>query len=185
MENGNMRHYDEKERTVDFTDDVVGDWHQNVTMRYRPKLPVCFVPCTKVKPFTNSITFKSFLATLVREHNKTVEIVILDEPFGIVPLDKSEDLPDYNFPVETLTEQDYDFWSNYVDEWLCFNVKSKWVIYCLYPYHFNLLKRLTAPKKFRGAMVENQSLAFAGDFVAKYIKRMSKRADWVTQDGLQ
>ena len=174
-----MRHIDEGEadKTYGFESDVATKWFNEVVLQYKPKLPICFIPCSRVKPFTNSFSYK-LMKNLLLLHNNKCEIVVLDEPFSVVPLDQLHKLPDYNFPLECLNDNDINKWAERVSEWLNKNVSTPWVTYCLYPYHLRLLQQIKSKKKFRGTMFENQILFQSANLVTEYINRMSKRKDW-------
>lgn len=73
------------------------------TFNYKTRKPIVFLPCSKTKPYSKSLTH-CYLSPITRDPN--LERIVISEPLAVVPYSMEGMAPKYNYPPKDLTPQD-------------------------------------------------------------------------------
>jgi archaeosine synthase len=83
-------------------DKTIKSWLKFISEKYvPPKSKVCiFYPCTSIKPFSKSQSYRQLFKTLdkIPSHLNFIHIYTVSEPFGIIPFEIFDQVPDYDCP---------------------------------------------------------------------------------------
>lgn len=77
-------------------------WSKVQYYRPNPLKPIVFLPCSRQKPFSKSMTH-SFLGSITKDPG--LQKIVLSEPLVIVPYELEDKIPAYNYPPKLLQQR--------------------------------------------------------------------------------
>lgn len=153
-------------------DKAIKAWLQFISREYNPpnKEISIFYPCSTVKPFTKSQSYRQLFKTLekIPFYPKSIHLYTISEPFGIIPYELINKVPDYDCPGL------FEWWCKKNGEFFNKDYQEK-SIYILAEYTSKFLKKIHRSQKIALVRSYSSSLDSKNDHTHRRIMELASQ----------